>query len=131
MIETPSTLQQFFYIYSWTVLKLELCVYMLNLWVLTFYMLVLYIQIKTKVKFRSQCFFEKFRQKFFYNILISFKKILEILSCLEVLNVTKFKENVQIYVITFKKVHDLLLTLLQVITTLVTYKLICFFAHIY
>ena len=101
MIETPSTLQQFFYIYSWTVLQLEPCVYMPNLWVLTLW--VLLAPIKTKIKFRSKCFFGKFWQKIFYNILISFKKILEILSCLEILNVTKFKENFLIYVITLKR----------------------------
>ena len=47
------------------------------------------------------------------------------------MEVTKFKENVEVCVITVQKVHDLLLTILQVTTILATYKLICFFAHIY
>ena len=90
---------------------------------------VITIQFKISLDFSSlsfevwmQCFSETFRKRFFlYSY--SFQKDLsrEYLAVLKfILEVRKFKKNFLICLITVIKVHDLLLTLLQVITILVS-----------
>ena len=66
------------------------------------------------LKVRTQYFSEKFRKVFFY-ILIPFENIFPAIFSFEI-QVPKFKENVLICVTTVVKVHDLLLTLLQIKT---------------
>ena len=73
------------------------------------------------LKVRTLCFSENFQKKIFFLYSFSFWKDFckgYLLNSKFILEVLEFKDNVLICIITFIKVHDLLLTLLQVKTIL-------------